>query len=481
MNELDLISLTRHSLRGVLALISRTFFLNVISFGSFLFISALLLPSELGIYTAVMAAQRIVSFFTDFGLGAALIQKKEELENDDLKTAFTIQSGITLGIFLLVFALRDYIAGFLRLEADGINLLMVLIFTIFLSSFKTIPSILLERKVRFDKLVLPQIAESLIFNIVLIILILKNFGIESFSWAFLISGVVGIPFYYAISPWRIGFGIEKKSLGHLKFGLQFQAKNILATIKDDFLTVILVRLLTFAEIGYIGFAQRLSLFAYRYVVDSVTKVTFSAYSRIQTDLSVLKLAIEKSLFFTTSAMFPVLSGLILTGPYIIRYFPPWATKWEPAALSLIFFSLNALISSVSAILVNLMDATGRVKKTLGLMILWTTLTWVLTPLLIFIYGYNGVALASFLISLTVVITIYMARKIVRFNLLKSISKPALCTIIMVIIVFIGTKFFVKDMLTLVLVILAGAIVYSTLYFLAAKNEIRRALAVFKKR
>ena len=144
-------------MRGVLALISRTFFLNVISFGSFLFISALLLPSELGIYTAVMAAQRIVSFFTDFGLGAALIQKKEELENDDLKTAFTIQSGITLGIFLLAFALRDYIAGFLRLEADGINLLMVLIFTIFLSSFKTIPSILLERKVGLEKVGLRRI------------------------------------------------------------------------------------------------------------------------------------------------------------------------------------------------------------------------------------------------------------------------------------------------------------------------------------
>lgn len=481
MNEIDLLTLTRHSLRGVLALVSRTFFLNVISFGSFLFISAYLLPSQLGIYTAVIAAQRIVSFFTDFGLGAALIQKKEEITQDDLKTAFTIQSGITFLVVVMVFLLREHIATFLRLEQDGLNLLLVLVLTIFFSSFKTIPSILLERKIRFDKLVLPQIVEALIFNIVLIILILKNFGIESFSWAFLTSSISGIPFYYMISPWRIGIGINRRSLGHLKFGLQFQAKNVLATIKDDLLTVILVRLLTFSEIGYVGFAQRISLFAYRYVVDSVTKVTFSAYSRIQSDLSVLRLAIEKSLFFTTSAMFPILTGLILTGPYVIKYFPPWANKWEPAIVSLVFFSLNALVSSVSAILINLMDATGRVKKTLYLMVLWTALTWILTPLFIVYFGYNGVALASFLISLTVVITIQMARKIVNFSLFRSISKPLFCSIVMGVVVYSGVSLFVKDLTSLLVVIAFGVFTYGVLYYAVARSEVQRALAVFRKK
>ncbi len=480
MNEIDLLTLTRHSLRGVLALISRTFFLNVVSFGSFLLISALLLPSQLGIYTAVIAAQRIVNFFTDFGLGAALIQKKEDLSSEDLKTAFTIQSVLTLFIFFSVLILKSYIQEFLRLESDGLNLLLVLIFTIFLSSFKTIPSILLERRIRFDKLVLPQIAEALIFNIILVVLILKNFGLESFSWAFLVSSLAGIPLYYLVSPWRMGLGISRKSLIHLKFGLQFQAKNVLATIKDDLLTVILVRLLTFTEIGYIGFAQRISLFAYRYIVDSVTKVTFSAYSRIQSDLGVLKLAIEKSLFFTSSLMFPILVGLILTGPYVIRYLPVW-NKWEPAILSLILFSLNALVSSVSAILINLMDATGRVKNTLYLMVLWTTLTWILTPLFIFLYGFNGVALASFLISTTVVITLYLARKIVKFNLFKSIFKPSFCTAIMAIVVYLEIKFFVSNMTSLIFVIGTGLLVYLVLYSLVAKNEVQRVFAVLRKR
>jgi len=230
-----------------------------------------------------------------------------------------------------------------------------LIFTIFLSSFKTIPSILLERKIRFDKLVLPQIAEVLIFNIILITLMLKNFGIESFSWAFLVSSIAGIPLYYFISPWRIGVGINKKSLVHLKFGLQFQAKNVLATIKDDLLTVILVRLLTFTEIGYIGFAQRISLFAYRYIVDSVTKVTFSAYSRIQSDLGVLKLAIEKSLFFTTSLMFPILTGLILAF-FLIYFSYQMKIYFSPPKVEITAPKKNSFVNE------NKIELVGKVEK-----------------------------------------------------------------------------------------------------------------------
>src|SRR5205085_1848724 len=232
-------------------------------------------------------------------------------------------------IFLIILSLRDPIGSYFRLGPQGEGLLVALVATIFISSFKTIPSILLERKIHFQKLIIPQIVESLVFNLLLIFLILRGFRLESYTYAFLASSLITVPLYYYISPWKVGLGIDRESLHHLKFGAQFQAKNILATIKDDLLTVILTKFLTFTEIGYIGFGQRIAFMAYRYVVDSVTKVTFSAYARIQGDHVILKKAIEKSLFFVSSLMFPVLTGIILTIPYVIAYFAKWH-KWEPA-------------------------------------------------------------------------------------------------------------------------------------------------------
>jgi O-antigen/teichoic acid export membrane protein len=478
MEKLNVDLIIKRSIGGVFTLISRTFFLNIISFIAFLVITSVLGASEIGIYTAVIAIQRVISFFTDFGLGAALIQKKEELKQEDIITSFTIQALVTLLIFILVAVFLNKFAILFNLNVQAQRLLLVLVFTIFLSSFKTIPSILLERKLNFGKLVFPQVIESLVFNGILVGLTLGGYGISSFSWAFLISSLIGIPFYYFVSPWKIGIGINKNSLNYLKYGIQFQAKNILGTIKDDLLTVILIRFLSFAQIGYIGFAQRLAFYVYRYIVDSVTKVTFSAYSRAQHDLVFLKNAIEKSLFFVSASMFPILFGLIIVSPYLIKFYPNWNNKWEPAIFSIIFFCLNAAVSSLSGILVNVLDATGRVKVTLRLMVLWTVLIWVLTPFFIYLYGYNGVSVASFLVTTTIVYTIFLVKKVVEFKFVSSIIKPLIASFLMGTVVLLLSNLFAKDFLSLIFVILAGGTVYSICLFILSGRELRAGLVRF---
>lgn len=481
MEEVDLIALGKQSVKGVLALISQTFIVQVISTAALIIVLTVLTPAEVGVFVAVTALRRIIDFFTDFGFGAALIQKKDELTLQDLRTCFTIQTGITLLIFITALLFRDQISTYLKLNFQGQRLLLALVFTVFLSSFKTIPSILLERKIQFQKLVIPQIAEALIYNIVLVVLVLKGFRVDSYTYAFLAAGLVGIPVYYYVSPWKIGLGIDRKALHSLKFGAQFQAKNILATIKDDLLTVFLTRFLTFTEIGYIGFAQRIAFLPYRYIVDSVTKVTFSTYSRIQDNVKVLKNAIEKSLFFVSSMMFPILFGIIWTVPYFIHYFPKWHNKWEPAIVSLVFFCLNAAFASISNILVNVLDATGRVKKTLYIMVLLTILTWILTPIFIFKLGYDGVAVASFLVTTTIGYTIYLVKKIVDFNMLKIIYRQLISTIVMGIVLYIYTPLFVRDIVTLFSAILVGALVYVICFYFLAREELQEIVNILQRK
>lgn len=478
MEKLDKESIIKRSINGVFALMSRTFFLNVISFGAFLVVTSILPTHEVGIYIAVIAIQRVISFFTDFGLGAALIQKKHDLKQEDITTTFTVQAGISLAIFIGVWIFIGVFASFFKLTQAAQTLLLVLVFTIFLSSFKTIPSILLERSIKFGRLVFPQIIESLAFNFVLVVLVFGGYGIDSFSWAFLISSLLGIPFYYLVSRWKIRVGISKNSLYNLKYGIQFQAKNVLATIKDDLLTVILIRFLTFTEIGYIGFAQRLAFFVFRYVVDSVTKVTFAAYSRAQQDVLFLKKAVEKSLFFVSASMFPLLFGLIIVSPYLIKFFPNWNNKWEPALFSIIFFCLNAAISSLSGILVNVLDATGKVKITLRLMVLWTILVWILTPIFINLYGYNGVSIASFLVTTTIAYTVFEVKKVIKFKFMPSIAKPLVATALMTVIIYFASSTFVKDFLSLIFVILIGALVYAISLFMLCGKELKTDLARF---
>lgn len=480
MDEFDTKTVGRRSVQGIIALISRTFFLNIVSYGTSLVIFTVLAPSDFGIYTAAIAGQRVVSFFTDFGFGAALIQKREALNQANLKTAFTIQALVTLLIFIALFFLQERIASFFHLGMQALNLFLVLVFSIFLSSFKIVPSILLERKIHFQKLIIPQIAESLIFNILLVILVLQGFGIESYTWSFLVSGIIGIPFYYIVSPWKIAFGIDRSSLRHLYYGVQFQGKNVLATIKDDVLTVFLAKVLTFSELGYIGFGQRNAFFAYRFIVDNVTKVTFSTYARMQDEAQLLRKTLEKSLFLVSATVFPLLFGIVIVSPYIISYFPRWQQKWEPAILSLTFFSLNAIVSSMSGILVTVLDATGRIRQTLLLMVLWTVLTWVLTLFGIYFFGYNGVAIASFIVTLTIGIPIYLVKRIVPFHFLRSIYKPLFCSGVMAIFVYLFAKMFVSDLLILGIIIVLGGLVYIACLLLVSQEIKEDIKILFRK-
>ncbi len=175
-------------------------------------------------------------------------------------------------------------------------------------------------------------------------------------------------------------------------------------------------------------------------------------------------------------MFPMLGGLIVVSPYLIKFF--WNNKWEPAVFSIVFFCLNAAVSSLSGILVNVLDATGKVKVTLRLMVLWTVLIWILTPILIHFYGYNGVSVASFLVTTTIVYTVFLVKKIVKFKFLPSIIKPLASAILMTIIVYIVSNIFAKDFLSLIFVILIGALVYLISLFIMAKKELKNDLIKF---
>ncbi len=479
--KLDLVLITRRTINGIVALISRQFILVLINIGTKFIVASYLAISGFGVYTVVIAIQRVISFFTDFGLGAALIQKKESINKEDTTTIFTIQFLVTLSIFCLVFIFKGVISEVFKLDITAIKLLLTLVFCIFLSSFKIIPSVLLERHIRFEKLIIPQIIEQFIFNVILVVLLLRNYGLESYTYAFLASSLTSIPVYYYISPWSISFGVSRKALAHLKYGTQYQAKNILATVKDDFLTLFLAKTLSFTQIGYIGFAQQWSFMIYRFLVDSVTKVTFSTYSRMQDNKEHLRHAIEKSLFYISSVMFPAVLGAILIFPYFIMLIPKWSNKWEPAILSFIFFSLNAGISSLSNILINVLDANNKVKVTLKLMAIWTALTWILTPIFIYRFGFNGVAAASFMVTLTIFYTTYLVRKIVYFQLLKSVYKPFLSTMIMGVCIYAFTRVYVSNFMVLTFVILMGMAVYMFSMFLLARKELYQGVKVLLRK
>lgn len=468
---LDIQLIKKRAVSGVVTFTIRTIFVRFFTIIATFILTILLDPQSFGIFFIVSAILNFFVYFSDVGLAAALVQKKSEPSQDDLKTTFTIQQLIVITLVILGLLLSRPIANFYNLDSQGLMLLRILIFSLLLSSLKTIPSILLERNLNFTRLVIPQVVENIVFYTTAVFLALNHFELASFTWAVLVRGLIGLVLIYYLSPWLPKIGINKQSSKQLmSFGIPFQLNSILGLTKDDLLTIFLGKVLSFSQLGYIGWGQKWALEPLRFFMDSVNKVAFPAYSRLQDHKDKLAKAIEKSLFFVTYLVYPSVFGMAAIAPYFISLVPRYS-KWEPALPLLYLFAVNSIFSAVSTTFTNALFATGRQKIVLKLMVFWTSATWVLTYLFIAKYGYIGVGVASVLVSVSSLLTLYFIKKEMQISVSKNIFGPLILSILMFTIVRSLASVFADSFIGLIITIMAGAIIYLITSFAIFKKHL----------
>lgn len=479
MEEIDIALIKKRSLTGVVALTSRTFILQLIAFVSTFLLTIFLSPQIFGVFYVVSAIINFLGYFADIGLAAALIQKKEDLTREDLVTTFTIQQLLVGTSVIIALICSPVVADFYRLDVSGLWLLRALIVSFFLSSLKTIPSILLERALAFNKLIIPQILETLGFYGVAVSLAWRGYGITSFTWAVLTRAVIGLIAMYIVSPWRISVNISRDVAKRLlKFGIPFQLNGFIALAKDDLLTVFLGKVLPFAELGYIGWAKKWAEVPLRLIMDSVIRVTFPAFSRLQESKAHLRAAIEKTLFGLSATIFPISVGLIFFVQPLVAVIPKYE-KWEPAITAFYLFTVTAMFAGLTTPLTNALNAIGRIKVTLALMIMWTILTWTLTMIGIRLMGFNGVPTAFLAVSTTIVIVVALVKREVTFSFMKNIMGSLVAGTIQGLWYFFVLGAVGHSAVWLTITLVTGVILYGAILFMLEKKRITDTLAAFR--
>ncbi len=479
MEEVTIQQITQRSVKGVFAFVSRSFTLQVISFIRDVILTILLLPSAYGIFFIVESFIAMLTYFSDIGLAGALIQKKEPITDVELQTSFIIQQSLVLTLVALVFIFSSHITHFFGLQDEGQFLLQAFAIALFLSSLKTIPSVILERNLEFGKFVIPQIVETIFYSVVVIFCALKGYGVMSFAYAVLARGLSGVIAMYIICPWKIGFNFSMSAARNLlSYGVPLQTNSLLALVKDNLLILFLGSVLPLSQVGYIGFAQKWAFTPLRLVMDNIIRVTFASFSRLQHDKEALGKAFEKSLFAGTSLTFPSLIGLAILAPYLILNIPEYQ-KWQPAYIPLVFFCVNAAFAALLVPLTNLLNAIGRIKTTLIIMVVSTIGIWVMTPISISFFGYESVAVVSAMVNFIAIPVIFVGKKYVKFQVIKSIKYPFVASVTMGVFLLIISPYVVKTLPTALLVMVLGAAFYFTMLFFLAKKELLSDFAYIK--
>lgn len=477
--EITLETVKQRAVRGVAVLTGRTFLFSLISLFATGLLTYYLAPNEFGVFWIVSAVVNFLAYFSDVGLAAALIQKKEKLSREDLSTTFTVQQALVVSLLVILFAATPLIQRVYNLSGAGVYLLYALGISLFLSSLKTIPSVLLERELEFGKLTIPQVLENLTYNLLAVFFAWKGFGVTSFTYAILARGVVGFIAMYILKPWIPQFGISRESLKKLlTFGVPYQLNTFLAVVKDDGMTAFLGGVLGAYGVGLLGWAQKWGYAPLRFFMDHVIKVTFPAFARMQDEKEELARTTTRSIFFICFLVFPSVVGLLVIAPILVDIIPRYE-KWAPALIPLSLIAVNTIFASVTTQLTNLLNSIGKIKTTFKLILFWTVATWLLVPFLSIKYGVNGAAFAYALIGTTSIAAIYIVRRIVKFSLADSALKPAIAASLMGILLFTLRRFLPINLTSIWILIVTGSVIYIlTTYFLVGSSILADAKKTF---
>jgi len=188
------------------------------------------------------------------------------------------------------------------------------------------------------------------------------------------------------------------------------------------------------------------------------------FARLQEHPERLKRAIEKAMYFISLLIFPVLVGLSTLMFALTIVFPRYH-QWQPALLSLAFFCFEIAMSAISTPLTNTLNAIGKIDLTLKLMMMWTALTWTITPVMIFFFGFNGVAIGSAVIGLSSFITVALVKKHVSIEFVEQIWRQVIASVVMGAVLVFNLHVWSQSFMWLGVGVLVGAIVYGTTFLL----------------
>lgn len=471
----------KNSIISVLSLFFQSGYSAALGFAANIALTIFLDPKIFGIYITVLSIIALLNYFSDIGLAASLIQRKN-IDDDDVKTAFTIQQALILTVLLLAYFATDFVVTFYRLPPEGKVLYWSLLVSFFMSSLKTIPSVFLERKIQFQKIVLVQIVENTIFYISVIFFAWQGYGLLSFAYSVVARAIVGVILIYSLSFWIPRIGFSRKSARHLlSFGVPFQSMSFLALVKDEFVNLFLGKVIGFEALGFIGWAKKWAESPLRIIMDNVSRVIFPVFARFQKDKEKQKNLIEKLLRYQTLIMFPATIGLIIVMPYLVDIIPKYQ-KWKAALPLFYIFAASGFLSSYSTPFINFFNGIGKVRISFAFMLVWTGMTWVLIAPLTQLLGMYGFPALVFILSLSSIIVVYMARREVKFDILKQISPFIIAgTIMGLFLSIVGTYLGLRNYLGILVIIILGAVSYVALLRLVFRiNIAQEVLHIIRK-
>lgn len=386
------------AVRSVLALTVRTFASQGLRIVSTFFLARLLFPADYGVFGIVAFFTSLGAFLGDLGLSAALVRQPQEPSRDETYTVFWCHQAFTAVLVLLIMGASPFIVGGYELGASGVPMVCAMAASLFLSSLRVIPMMMLERKLLFPAIARAELAEGLVQTAVTLTLAALHMGPWALVAGTLARGLAGLVFIWAASPWRPSGTFQRGVLKRLlSFGAFYQLNGLIPAIFSGWVPLVVGQLLGKEAVGLVGWSWALA--STPLMLSSILhRVAFPAYSRMQQDAA----GLAEYLRVTTRRISAV---LCLGVPFAVIAVPPliplfFGERWAPAAPLVQWYTLECTLQAVNGLLASQQNASGHSLERLYVTTVSSILRALLGTLAVLHLGIVGIGMMGVAMTLT---------------------------------------------------------------------------------
>jgi O-antigen/teichoic acid export membrane protein len=444
----------------------------------------LLRPVDFGLIAMVLVFTNLVTSFSDFGLTAALIQRKEITE-EHLSSSFWMNVLAGLFLALMLSALAPAIAFFYK-EGNLTPIIVTIASTFFISSFGIVQTALLTKELKFKALGIIEVSGVAISGIAAVILALVGFGVWSLVWQIVISSVITVILLWFLCSWRPKLLVRWQRFKELlSYGLNligFQFVNYFSRNLDNLL---IGRFLGAVSLGFYNLAYRILLFPINNISAVIGRVMFPSLSVIQDDKNKVRLAYMRATRYIAAVSFPMMMGLLVVAPQFIRVI--FGPQWERSIFLVQVFAVLGLGQSVGSSVGWIYQSQGRTD----ILFRWGIFSTIVT-VTAFIVGLHwnaeGVAVAyatsSYLIAYPSffipfkLINLKVSRFVRQFDTIF-LATIGMAAATFALRVYLERTGWASDLISLILLVALGIACYVSLLFIVDRKLFKEVFQLLK--
>ena len=442
----------------------------------------LLRPADYGLMNLAEIFMGLCVLVNHLGTIPALIQHRE-IDETLIRKTFGLVLLSNAGFYLIAFFGAPYFAAFFG-DARLVEILRILAIGLIMGAFSAVPSVLLQRDLKFKSISLVEFGAGLTGAVVTLGLAFEGWGVWSLVLGNLTTNICITGGLFLVTRFRFAPDFNFVGLGPLfSFGIKVSGAGIIWYFNRNVDALLVGKVLGKQDLGYYSVANTLALMPVTKIMGLTNQIAFATYSRIQDDRARIRRYFLESAGLASLVFFPTTWGMAaVAGDFVDVVLGP---RWHDVALVLAIVASGVPFRALTMLMGPLVDGVGEpgvgLKNTLT-----TSLIVPATSIAGLHWGLIGLCiggLAGILLAVLIILRRNLALLGIAHRELWSVIFPPMFAAAAMYAVVLATRLMLLNTMPalyrLPALIVLGASVYGAMTLIFNRRTVLRSLQLIR--